>query len=143
MSKSGFHESLERDHELTGSSDRGFGIVFAVVFAVVALWPLLSSRPVRLWAAAASVLFLVAAVVRPSILHRMNILWMRSGILLSRVTNPVITALMFFVIFVPFGLLLRALGRKAIEKHLDRDLPTYWQKPERTGWNPASMRDQF
>jgi len=34
------HESVTRRDEIRAGSERAFGFVFAVVFAVIALWPL-------------------------------------------------------------------------------------------------------
>jgi hypothetical protein len=33
------HETFDRREEIKGSSDRAFGLVFTVVFALVAVWP--------------------------------------------------------------------------------------------------------
>jgi hypothetical protein len=46
----GFHEDFERRQELKVSSNRAFGIVFTVVFLVIALWPLVKGEGPRLWA---------------------------------------------------------------------------------------------
>jgi len=43
------HEDLTRDAEIEGASNRSFGMVFTVFFAIVGIWPLLSGRGVRTW----------------------------------------------------------------------------------------------
>jgi hypothetical protein len=64
------HEDFSREEAVQGSSDRAFGLTFAAVFAVFALWPLVRQRPLRWWALAVALVFLVAAVVRPQVLGR-------------------------------------------------------------------------
>ena len=49
------HVDFGRSHETKTSSDRGFGLVFAAVFAVIGLWPLTDGEAVRWWALAAAV----------------------------------------------------------------------------------------
>ena len=44
--------------KLSNGSDRGFGIVFAVIFLVVALYPLISGGSIRLWALTVAAAFL-------------------------------------------------------------------------------------
>ena len=44
------HESYVRHDEVKGSSNRAFGVVFAVVFTTVALLPLLFSHDPHWWA---------------------------------------------------------------------------------------------
>ena len=46
--KNGFHEEFNLDEEIRVGSPRAFGFVFAVVFSIVSLWPLLDDAPVRL-----------------------------------------------------------------------------------------------
>ena len=43
------HEDLNRDQHVEGSSDRAFGLVFAVVFLVIAGWPLFHGEAIRWW----------------------------------------------------------------------------------------------
>lgn len=42
------HEDLSRDDAPKPSSDRGFGLVFAAIFAVLGGWPLLGGEAPRL-----------------------------------------------------------------------------------------------
>ena len=37
------HERLSDNETVKGSSDRSFGLVFAAVFTIIGLWPLISS----------------------------------------------------------------------------------------------------
>ena len=61
MSESINHISSEQ------SSPKSFGIVFAIVFLIVALYPLANSEDIRLWAIIVSAVFLLLAYVTPKI----------------------------------------------------------------------------
>ena len=72
MARAAAHESFERDDVRVGS-ERSFGVVFAVVFAIVALWPLIRWHGLRLWALAMAAIFLATAVIRPGVLRPLNL----------------------------------------------------------------------
>ncbi len=59
------HERLADDSAVKGSSDRSFGIVFAVVFAVIGLWPFLFGGAVRWWSLAIATVVVVLAALLP------------------------------------------------------------------------------
>lgn len=137
------HEDFSRREHLRAPSDRGFGLVFAVFFATVAVWPLLSGRSLRLWAIALAVLFLGAALLRPSILHPLNRMWTALGIALGKLIEPMVTSVLYFVVFVPFGLLLRALGKDLLRLQYDPRASSYWIPRQPPGPPPESMSNQF
>src|ERR1039457_7164793 len=89
------HENLEREDDTKRSSNRSFGLVFAAVFLIVALSPLWSSAPVRLWAVFVAMAFGGLALVAPRLLGWPNRLWQRVGDLLHHIVSPVALALMF------------------------------------------------
>ena len=98
------HERLTSDEAAKGASDRSFGLVFAVVFAIIGLWPLIGDGPVRIWACAVGTCFLAAAITRPRILAPLNRLWTIIGLFLHRITNFVILTLLFYLVITPMAL---------------------------------------
>ena len=109
--KQSTHESFTRDEPTAPGSDRTFGLVMAAALAVVSLmngwhfgrlWP---------WTSVIAVLFAVAAWLRPSSLRLLNGLWMKLGLLLHKVVNPVVMGLLFFGTILPTGLVMRCGAR--------------------------------
>jgi hypothetical protein len=137
------HESFLRNEEEVRSSDRSFGWVFAVVFAIIALLPLLGALPPLWWAAAVSAVFAGFAVVAPQRLAPLNRLWMRFGALLHRIVTPVVLGFMFFFVITPIGLLMRATGKDPLRLKLDRNARTYWIERVPPGPAPHSLERQF
>ena len=74
------------------TSNASFGMFFALVFMVVAAWPVLDGKPVRLWSLAVSALFLVVAMLWPRLLAMPNALWARLGSALGVVVTPLVMA---------------------------------------------------
>lgn len=123
---SNFHEDLHAHTAPRGGSDRQFGLVFAGVFTLVGLWPLRSGAGPRWLALLPAALFLLAALARPPLLHPLNRLWTLFGVLLGRIVNPIVTAVLFFAVFTPAGLLARVLGKDPLRLKWAPQASTYW-----------------
>ncbi len=138
------HEDLVRHQPVEGSSDRSFGLVFAAVFALLALNSLRHHLPVRgLWTGGAAAGFLLLALVAPRLLHPLNVAWLRLGLLLGRIVTPVTLGVMFFLVFTPLGWLMRLTGKNLLGLRRDPAARTYWiARP--AGDNPGqAMTRQF
>ncbi len=137
------HEDLNRQHEIKSSSERSFGLVFAVVFAVIGLWPLVHGGPPRFWGLAAGALFLALALVWTAPLRPLNRLWLRIGLLLHAVVNPVVMGLLFFGTVLPIGLFLRLTGKDLLNLRRDPEARSYWLERKPPGPKPETMIHQF
>lgn len=125
------------------SSDRSFGVVFAVVFAIIGLYPLRHGTDPRWWSLGIAAAFLAVALVRPARLNPLNRLWTRFGLLLNAIITPVIMGLLFWLAFVPTGLLMRLLGKRPLNLGFDDQCESYWITREQPGPTPESMKYQF
>ena len=137
------HESYQRKEDVQGSSNRSFGLVFAVVFAIVGIFPFAFGGAIRLWSLAVAALFLVLALAAPAILAPLNRLWLKFGLLLHRVVNPVVLGIMFFAVITPTGLLMRLFGKDPLRLKFDKSVKSYWITREPPGPAPESLKDQF
>ena len=104
------HETFVREEGSTPGSDRTFGLVMAGALALVALlngwhhgrmWP---------WEAALAALFLLAALLKPALLQPLNRLWMKLGLLLHKIVNPIVMGLLFYGTIWPTGAVMRGLS---------------------------------
>jgi Saxitoxin biosynthesis operon protein SxtJ len=137
------HESFDRPERLESGSPRGFGLTFAALFALFALAPLLSGGGVRWIALAFAAVWLALAVLAPTLLRPLSRVWMRFGLLLHKIVNPVVMAAIFFVVMTPAGLIMRWLGRDPLRLALDRSASSYWIERRPPGPAPETMRNQF
>lgn len=120
------HESA-RDEEVVGPSDRSFGLVFTGVFLIVALLPLWRRGDPRWWALGVAAAFFVLALTWPRALAPLNHLWLRIGLLLHRVVNPIVMGAVFYLVVTPFGVVMRRLrGEMAVRRQPDKAATTYW-----------------
>jgi hypothetical protein len=137
------HESFDRSEIAQSSSDRAFGIVFAVVFLIVGVLPLVFGGVVRVWSVAVSAVFLALALLRPALLAPLNRLWTRFALLLHRIVSPVVLGIMFFAVITPMGWLQRAVGRDPLRLRFDREARSYWVNREPPGPPPETLDNQF
>ena len=66
------------------SSNRSFGIVFFVVFLLLALYPLTYGGEIRIWSLIISIIFLILGLLNSKILAPLNKIWFKFGILLGK-----------------------------------------------------------
>jgi hypothetical protein len=106
------HETRSGHDDTKAPSEKSFGITFACVFALLSAW-LFYRHGFGLKLVATAVLavaFLATAYAAPYVLRPLNIVWLKFGLLLHRVVNPVIMGLLFFIVFTPMGMLMRLFG---------------------------------
>ena len=76
-------------------SDRSFGLIFAAFFAIVGLWPAVHGVAPRLWAVGVAALFALVAFVAPGVLAPLHRLWLRLGLILHHIVNPIVMGLVY------------------------------------------------
>ncbi len=113
--------------DVARSSNRSFGFVFAGVFALVSVLPLWRGAEPRYWAAGLSLLLVVISLVRPALLAPGNRAWFVVGLVLHRIVNPIVMAVVFFIGVTPFALVTRLVNpRLARRMRPDASASTYW-----------------
>lgn len=137
------HEDFSRRHDVKASSNRAFGFVMSTAFAMVAIAPLRHRLPVRWWSVALSAVFALLALAAPRLLHPLNVVWTRFGLILHRLTSPVVVAVVFYAAVVPTGLVMRACGRDPLRRKRNPGAVSYWIARTPPGPTPESMTQQF
>ena len=125
-------------------SDRSFGYVFAVVFALIGLFPLWRLEAPRWWALAIAAAFVLIAVVYPQALGPLNRLWLAFGRLLHRIVSPLVMGAVFFLAVTPTGLIMRLRRPDLLSLRRRPDLSSYWIEREAETLPPSeTMKKQF
>ena len=139
------HEDLERSRarDVETGSDRSFGLMFAVVFTAIGLFPLVKGAPLQWWAVIVGGAFLLVAFAAPRILAPLNRLWMRFGGLLHRIVTPVILGFVFFSTVTPIALVLRVMKKDVISLKFEPERESYWIDRESGAPEPETMKNQF
>ena len=121
------------------SSNRSFGVVFFVVFLLIALYPVINNEEIRVWSLIVSLIFLVLGLLNSKILNPLNQIWFKFGVFLGKIISPFIMAIIFFFVVTPIGLIMRTLGKDILNLRYNTK-KTYWI--EKTG-PKSKMKNQF
>ena len=143
MATSQLHEDFSREEHVKAGSDRGFGFVFAGFFTLVSALSWWRGHTGWHWTLPLAAVFVVVALVYPRVLAPLNKLWLKFGLLLYKVMNPLILGLLFFVTITPIGVFMRLFGKDFLRLRLDRAAKSYWIERTPPGPPPQSMRNQF
>lgn len=113
--------------ELDRKGLRHFGLltggIVAVLFGLFFPWVLERSWPLWPW-----VLFGVlggVGLIAPLALKPVYKLWMRLGLLLNRITTPLILGIVFYLVISPIGLVRRLKRNDAMARDFDAKAPSY------------------
>ena len=120
-------------------SNKNFGIVFFIVFLIIAIYPFFGDGSLRLWSLVISIVFLILGLLNSKILSPLNKLWFKFGIVLGKVISPIIMGIIFFLVVTPIGYLMRLFKKDVLNLSFN-DNKSYWIKKN----GPKSkMKNQF
>jgi hypothetical protein len=113
--------------ELDAKSLRNFGLstgaIIAGIFGLLLPWVFDHGFPRWPW-----ILFSVLAawaLIAPKSLQPIYQAWMRLGLLISKVTTPIVLGVIFFAVVTPFGLIRRMFGGDPMARESDEQASTY------------------
>jgi len=139
----GLHEDITRKEEVQAASDRTFGLIFGAAFIVIPLIVWWRGGSLALWPFGIGIVFLLLAAFRPTLLTPLNRLWRHFGVLLARVTNPLLMGFVFFGVVTPMGFAMRLVGKRPLHLGFEPGRKSYWIERSPPGPAPDSMTNQF
>ena len=120
-------------------TNRSFGIVFFVVFLIIAFYPLINQESIRFWSLVVSLIFLTLGLLNSVILSPLNKLWFKFGILLGKIVSPLVMGMIFFFVVTPIGFLMKLFKKDVLNLKFNNN-KSYWI--EKTG-PKSKMKNQF
>ena len=131
---------MKAESKIKISSNRSFGLIFFVVFLIVALWPLKSGEDIRIWSLALSIIFFSLGILNSKLLTPLNKLWSKFGIFLGVIVSPIIMGIVYFLVVTPTGAFMRFLGKDLLKTNKTKSASTYWIKRNK---QQSTMKKQF
>jgi predicted membrane metal-binding protein len=141
----GTHEQFDKRDDVKAPSERSFGFTFAAVFALLAAfsyWHRGGSNTFYVTIAVSAV-FAVVTLAAPRILRPLNLIWLKFGLLLHKIVNPVIMGILFFGIFTPMGVVMRMFGVDFLHTKRKPAAASYWIAKSDDNIPDSSMKNQF
>ena len=126
-------------NEIKIGSNKSFGIVFFIVFLLIAAYPLINNGELRIWSLILSLVFLILGLLNSKILYPLNKIWFKFGLLLGRIISPLVMAIIFFLVVTPIGFMMRILNKDLLNLKFNKS-KSYWiEKNEQK----SKMKNQF
>jgi len=124
------------------SSNREFGCVFTAFFLVLFVILYRDDWRTHSWLIYLSALTALVTLFAPTLLGPLNRIWQRVGAILHAVVSPISLAIVFFVVMMPTGLIMRLFGKDLLRLRRNKE-STYWIARKPSGPAPESFKDQF
>ena len=116
--------------------------MLAIVFAIigVVLWLAFDAKPY--WAAVLAATFAGLALTTPGLLLPLNRLWGVFARRLGHVNNYLLLSLVYYLLVLPTGLVMRCFGADPMSRTIDREAESYWMPVERRA-TAETFKDMF
>ena len=121
------------------SSNRSFGLVFFIVFLLIAFYPLINQADIRIWSLFVSLIFLVLGLLNSKLLNPLNKLWFKFGLFLGKLVSPLVMGFIFFIVVTPIAFLMRILKKDLLNIKFNNS-KTYWIEKKEP---KSKMKNQF
>ena len=128
-----------KNTEIKIGSNKSFGIVFFIVFLLIAIYPLINNGELRIWSLVVAIIFFILGLINSKVLTPLNKLWFRFGLLLGKIVSPLIMGIIFFFVVTPTAFIMRIIGKDILNLKFNNK-KTYWI--EKTG-PKSKMKNQF
>ena len=125
--------------EIKIGSNKSFGIVFFIVFLLIAIYPLINNGELRIWSLVVAIIFFILGLVNSKVLTPLNKLWFKFGLLLGKMVSPLIMGFIFFFVVTPIAFIMRIIGKDLLNLKFNNK-KSYWI--EKTG-PKSKMKNQF
>ncbi len=121
---------------------RSFGFIWAFIFLGIALYPLLKEAPLRLWSLYIAIGFTVISITFPLFYQKIYFYqgWIKFGNVVGNINSKIIIFILFYVIFLPMGILLKIFRKDLLKKRIDKSAKSYFLDRKD---QPKEMQNQF
>ena len=120
------------------SSNRSFGILLFVILLGLSIFFYGLTANNLFWA---SIIILGISIFYPNFFKVPNILWIKFGIILGKIINPIICIFLYFFVIGSTRIVLELFRKKLINKTKNSNLETYWVKKDNS--IEQSLDNQF
>ena len=120
-------------------TNKNFGIVFFIVFLLIALRPLLNENEIRIWSLLISFIFLALGLINSNLLTPLNKIWIKFGIFLGNFVAPIVMGIIFFLVVTPTSIIMKILGKDLLNLKKNNN-DSYWIQKNNQN---SKMKNQY
>ena len=113
--------------EVTLKELREFGLIFGIIFVLLfgLLLPWLFDKAFPIWPWYILAVTGSLALIFPLGLKPFYKVWMVFGAVMGWINTRLILGLVFYIVFMPFGLVMKLFGKDLLSRKLDANMSTY------------------
>jgi hypothetical protein len=127
---------------LTAAEGRRFGLTVGGAFLLVtAVSSYRGHETIPLITGFAGIALVLGALLAPTRMGPVERAWMRLALAMSRVTTPIVMALVYFLVLTPVGFVRRVMGHDPLRHVAHQD--SYWKSRPARAAGATSMERQF
>ncbi len=125
-------------------SERRFGLLFVIVFALAAGYGALKGWPRGLLHGfiVLSGCFGLVTLFAPKTLRPLNFAWFKLGELMGKIVSPIVLGIIFYLLITPVGLVGRLFGRDELKLKRGQE-QSYWINRDPPGPPGDSFKNQY
>ena len=127
--------------KINRSTNKNFGIVFFIVFLIIAFYPVFNNKSIYTWSLIISFVFLFLGLKNSVLLTPLNALWFQFGLFLGKFVSPIIMGIVYFFVIFPTFILLKIFKRNYLNIKKEKNISSYWL--EISNEKKSTMKDQF
>lgn len=127
---------------LDKSNLKKFGVTMGVAFLAITL-VLVVRHKHSLLPFLISIIFIVLAFIMPILLKPIYILWMRLALILGWINTRLILFIIFYLMLAPIGIAMRIFGVDLLDRKIDKNRKSYWQKMAKGAFNKLNYEKRF
>lgn len=123
---------------------RNFGLSLGAVCLLWTgiLWWRGQTGPIPYLLGASPVLVLLA-LVAPIVLWPLHKVWMPAAKGLARALTWLLLAIVFYVVFTPYGVIMKLAGKDPLDRKIDKSRNSYWIRRDDGPFDPDRLRKQY
>jgi hypothetical protein len=137
------HEDLSPIRIVAQISDFKFGLFVSFFCVLIFFYKGIVESHWNLFSVAFALVFLALAYVKPNFFNGPKRFWLWLGHKLSEIVSPVVLAIIYFLVFTPFGFILRKSKSLGFSKTENSNQATYWKPRQRVITKPEDFKWTF
>jgi len=111
--------------------NRDFGILIFTIFLILSIYPYFKNgEDINIIFLILALTFGFLGILNSTILIPFTMLWLKIGQKLSIFFSPIILSILYFVLIIPVGLLIKIFKKNYLNIKIDKKAESYWEKKD-------------
>jgi len=129
--------------DLSKNALKKFGLTFTVISFFISIILFLNHSKLFFYFILAGILLLIISLFIPEILKHVYKIWMTFALILGIITTNIILTLLFYLIILPIGLIIKLSGKDLLDLKFNKGSLTYWNYRKNKEYKREYSERQF